>query len=218
MTGRIIRVVVAATAVLATGALWWAGRDGDRPETSSETVSLTLAGHRLTIPRNALRFADQRAPGERMRLDLALAWPELEGRTAANADRFDVADLAPDVVYVTLAADRGTRDSAGLLATVYARFFTGDAVAGPDGLTGRHMARGSGYDDEVVYFEPGSVHPFVARCWPLGAAQEPAVCLHDERIGAIAVEWRFPIGLLAQWRRLSQGLGERLAAWGLPAT
>ncbi|TBW33890.1 hypothetical protein EYW49_19380 [Siculibacillus lacustris] len=182
-------------------------------ETSSEPLAVTVGGHALMLPRNVLRFPAQRAGGVQPRLDLALSWPEAEGRTAATAARFDTPGLAPDIVYVTIAAGGDGLDSAGRLATVYGRFFEGEARPGPDGLVGRRLAAASGYAGEEVYLEPGSVHPFVARCYPLAPGEAPSVCLHDEVVDGLAITWRFPLALLADWRRLGDILPARVAAW-----
>lgn len=205
---------VAVASALAV-ALLLRDRGRDAPETSSEPVRVEIGGRPLEIPRNAVRFADQRRPGPHARLDLALSWPELDGRSAATSARFDSPDYAPDILYVTIAPRRDGTDSASRLATVYARFFVGEPQDGPGGLQGRRLAPKSGYDDEEVWLEPGVVRPFVARCFPLTPGEAPVMCLHDVNRGSLTVSLRFPSALLGDWRTMVAGLDARLAAWGV---
>lgn len=185
------------------------------PETSPAPLRLVVGGRPLSIPANAVRFADQRVPGPQPRLDLALTWPELEGRTTANAARFDTPDYAPDVIHLTIRPRGDDGDGATRLATVYARFFVGEPWTTPSGLQGRRMAPKSGYGDEEIYLEPGAVRPFVARCFPLASGEPPRMCLSDTRHGSLAVELRFPRTLVDHWREIDAGLDTRLAAWGV---
>lgn len=218
MTSPVQMLALAATVVVATAVLTlrFLGEGPEPGETADDPTTVVVAGHPLTLPKNVVRFAAQRRPGAQARLDLALSWPELAGRTVATAARFDTPGLAADIVYLTIAPAGDGLDSAARLATVYARFFTGEPIGGPAGLEGHRMAMKSGYEDEIVWTEPGAVHPFVARCYPLTPGEAPSVCLHDLRIGAISVEWRFPAALLGERVALEAGLEQRLSEWGLP--
>ena len=211
-----VLIGLAAAAALAAVALVLL-RDGGAsvPETSPEPIAVDLGVRRLSVPRNAVRFADQRLPAPQARLDLALVWPELEGRTIETATRFETPDLSPDVVYVTLQPRRDGWDAASRLSAVYARFFVGEPWDGPAGLQGRRMAPKSGYGDEEIYLEPGAVRPFVARCFPLSPGEPPTVCLRDALHGEVLVTLRFPRTLLDHWRELDAALDARLAGWGV---
>lgn len=210
----VIGLVVVALAAAVVAVLL---RDDGRTatETSPEPVRLVVGGRPLMIPRNAVRFADQRVPGPQARIDLALSWPELEGRTEATAARFDTPDYARDIVHLTLRPRHEGADGAARLATVYARFFIGEPWEGPGGLQGRRLAPKSGYSDEEIFFETGVVRPFVARCFPLVPGEPAAMCLSDALHGAISAELRFPKALLGDWRALDAALEGRLAGWGI---
>lgn len=195
--------------------LWRDENARERPELSPDPVAVTVADHPLAIPKNALRFVGQRRPGPQMRLDLALSWPELAGRTPQTTARFDAEGPIPDVIWVTVTPRGDAIDGAARLATVWVRLFVGDPWDGPTGLQGRRLSPKSGYDGEEIYFEPGVVHPFVARCYPLAPGEPVATCLHDEIVGPLAVQWRFPRGLLPEWPHLAEGLTARLAEWGV---
>jgi hypothetical protein len=217
MSPRILALVGLAALAVVTAVAVVAGRDDGRgaPVTSSEPVRVELGGRPLAVPANAIRFADQRAAGPRTRLDLALSWPELEGRTEATAARFDTPDLPLDILFVTLQPRVDAWDSATRLAAVYARFFVGEPWAGPGGLQGRRLSPKSGYADEVIWLEPGVVRPFVARCFPLAPGQPPKMCLHDVVHGSLLVTLWFPEALLGEWHEIDAALDVRLAGWGV---
>lgn len=205
-------------ALLGVGVVLWRDDPGrETSDTSPEPVAVTVAGHALSIPRNALRFPAQRVAGPQARLDLAVVPPDWSGRTAADAARFDAPAETSSVVWVTLAPAEGELDSAARLATVYARFFTGDPLPAPPelGLTGRRLSPAAGYVGEEVWFEPGVVRPFVARCWPLVPDGPVAACLSEEAVGGLMVSRRFARARLGDWRELRGGLAARLAEWGV---
>lgn len=204
---------VAALLALAIGALWFLAGDGD--DTAPRPVALTISGEPLTIAANRIRFADQRHGGVLPRVDLAVLWPDLAGRTAANRDAFALP--RPDAPVLQIAIEPATvaLDSAARLASVYVRAFAAEppdaALAPPvDGLVARRFVPGSPYVDETLYFEPGSVHPFVARCFPRADGDERRLCLTEIGFGkSLVAAIRFPPALLADWRRLQgacQGL------------
>lgn len=205
-----------AVGVAGTAVLWRRWIDPAPPATASGSVRVEVAGRGLRLPAEAIRFAEQRSPGVHPRIDLALLAPDWVGRTAANAERFDVLGQAPDVVWLTLQAANGDPDSAGLLATVHHRLFVGEPLAPIAGLEGRNLSSRAGYVGEEVWFEPGAVRPFAARCFPLLAEGPVTTCLHTETRDGLAVVWRFPKPMLAEWRALRDGLDGRLAAWGVP--
>ena len=203
-------------AALAVAVVIWRDDGGESPAGSSEPTLVEVAGLPLAVPMNALRFADQRRPGPHPRLDLALLAPEMQGRDETNTARFDVAGEPPDVVWLTLTPVGGEMDSAGRLATIYRRFFVGDPLAPIAGLDGRHLSPKAGYGGEEVWYEPGAVHPFVARCWPLVPGGEPTTCHHEEAVAGLMIGWRFPKAMLATWAETRERLRARLAQWGVP--
>ena len=207
--------LIGVSAITAVAVVMWRDDGRTAAETSPEPVRVEVGGRQLTVPKNAVRFADQRKPGPQSRLDLALSFPEFAGRGRDTAARFDTPDLAPDILYLTIAPRQDGWDSASRLATVYARFFVGEPWDGPAGLQGRRLSPKSGYGDEEIWMEPGVVHPFVARCFPLTPGEPPTVCLNDTNHGSLSVSLRFPKALLAQWRDLDAGLDIRLADWGV---
>lgn len=164
-----------------------AGRNSD-----PSPVAFTIAGERMTVPGNALRFASDREGGAVDRLDLLFRWPGLQGFSEANADAFrDSSSLAP-LVYVTIAPRETPLDMDDRLSSVYARYFAGDPIAGPSGLTGRNMAADSGYRDEQVFYARTGPVRFAARCVAEATAEVPATCIRDVNIGRnLSLLYRF---------------------------
>lgn len=207
-----------AAAVLAVGLVLWGDENRrERPDFSPEPVEVLVSDVTLRIPTNALRFVGQRRPGAHGRLDLALSWPDLEGRTAENNDRFDAAAATSDIVWISIQPRGEAIDGASRLAGVYARLFVGEPWDGPVGLQGRRLSAKAGYAGEEIFFEPGAVRPFVARCYPLALGEPVSTCIHDAVIGSLLVTWRFRRGLLDDWPHLTEAVGARMAQWGLPA-
>lgn len=212
------RALIALFGLAAAGAaavVLWRGTETDLPTTSPAPLRIEIGGRPLTVPANTVRFTEQRRPGSHPSIDLAVTWPELDGRTEATAARFDTPTYAPDILYLSIRPRQDAWDSAARLAAVYARFFVGEPWPGPAGLQGRRLSPKSGYADEIVYHEPGAVRPFVTRCFPLTAGEPPKMCLRDVVHGNLLVSLRFPEELLERWREIDAALDTRLAAWGV---
>jgi hypothetical protein len=204
-----------AVAVLATGVLvYFRGLQQDALDlvTDATRVPLEVAHHRFMVPANMLRTDRQRRGGQTDAIDMALHWPELSGYSDATAADFASGDPRAPIIYVTIGPRLAPLDATARLDTVYARFFTGKAVAGPSGLVGRMLSAGSGFDGEVIYFQPSAQQPFVARCPATATAEMPATCLRDINIGTdLTILFRFDKNLLGQWQPLEAGV-RRLAA------
>ena len=215
-----IRALIALLGLAAAGAaavalFVWRATPHGLPPTSPTPLRIEIGGRPLSIPANTVRFDEQRVAGPHGEIDLALVWPELEGRSAATASRLDTPNYAADVLHLSIRPRQDAWDSAARLAAVYARFFIGEPWAGPAGLQGRRLSPKSGYADEVIWHEPGAVRPFVARCFPLAAGDPAKMCLRDVVHGTLLVTVRFPEAMLDHWRDFDAALDGRLAAWGV---
>lgn len=170
-------------------------------------VSLIVAGEPMVIPANVIRFRAERRGGPVDQVDLLFQWPSLDGFSDAHADDFrDPSPLAP-MIYVTVSARENSLDSTARLDSIYRLFFVGRQLAGPAGLVGRALDVGSGYDGEVVYYDPHAAAPFVARC-PADATPEiPATCIRDVNIGqGLSMLYRFNRAYLGDWRTMDDRL------------
>ena len=189
-----------------------AGKSGDRSR-----VAIVIAGEILTIPANMIRFPATRGGGTFESVDLLLHWPSLEGYSQDRTDAFrDGSTLAP-LVYVTIAPRDNQLDSDGRLVAVYERFFIGDAVAGPSGLTGRRMTDDSGYRGEEVYYAVNGSTRFAARCIAESTAEVPATCIRDVNIGAgLTMLYRFNRFYLVDWQKMDADLKQLAATFLKP--
>jgi hypothetical protein len=179
-----------------------AGRSSDQTP-----VAFTLAGERLTVPGNALRFASTLRGGTVDRVELILRWPGLEGFTDANAEDFrDSSSLAP-LIYVTIAPRDTPLDMDDRLSSVYAGYFAGDPLAGPSGLTGRNMTADSGYGGEEVYYARSGPVRYAVRCVAEASPEVPATCIRDVNIGGnLSMLYRFNRFYLGDWAAMDREL------------
>jgi hypothetical protein len=171
-------------------------------------VTVTVGGEPLTVQADRLRFADQRRPGDYPRIELELKWPGLH---ALDPDDPALKTTARDgqLVFISIEPRDTDLDTADRIATIYQKFLqTADGVDsstsdGPGGLIRRPFLAGTAYDGEELYFEPGAVHPFAARCFPADKGQPLISCLRDVRLGKhLLATIRFPVAALADWRAL----------------
>jgi len=177
-------------------------------------VRLTIAGTPLQIPGNMIRTARQRRNGSAERVDLLLDWPGLKGYSPETAASFrDGSPLAP-LIYVSIAPTDSPLDSTGRLEPVYARFFAGEPVNGPSGLTGRALSEDSGYRGEEVFYKPGASLPFVARCIARATLEVPATCIRDVLIApGLSMQYRFDRFYLGDWQAMDAGLSELVSTF-----
>jgi hypothetical protein len=170
-------------------------------------VRLTIAGETLTVPGNMLRDPVLRAGGAATQADVVLHWPTLDGYTrSAAADFVDGSPSAP-LVYGTIAGRTIALDPAARLEEIYTRYFTGDPLAAPTGLTARRLSADSGYEGEVVYYGPDGPNRFVARCLADATAETPATCIRDINFGAnLTLLYRFNRDIISDWQALDAGM------------
>jgi hypothetical protein len=170
-------------------------------------VTLLVAGESVAIPANMLRFADQRRGGAVEHADLVLHWPTLEGYSEALAADFMDGSPAAPIVYATLARRDTPLDAAERLEAVYRRFFVGEPLPAPTGLTARRLDGDSGFVGEIVYYGPEENGPFVARCLAQSTPEVPATCLRDIPVGrTLSLLYRFNRDLIGDWRALDTGM------------
>jgi hypothetical protein len=214
-----IALALLAAALLAALLMLFGSDDDDL---SPRPVTVAIAGETVTVAANRIRFSDQRRGGALPRLDLAVLWPGLAGRTTATADAFAGRDGAGTLIQIAVEPRAVDLDSAARLASVYVRQLAPqepDAAEAPPvtGLVARRFLASSPYADETLYFEPGAVHPFVARCFPRAAGDTRKLCLTEIGFGrGLVAAVRFPPALLGDWQALQSDLAAFLA--GLTAS
>lgn len=182
----------------------------------TRSVRLVVGNEALEIPANMIRTGRQRRGGPMERVDLVVTWPDLDGYSAATAEAFrDGSPLAP-LVYFSLVPYDSPLDADTRLDTVYARFFTGEPLKGPSGLTGRVLSGASGYEGEEVYFTAPGERRFVARCVAKATPEMPATCIRDVIVApGLSLFYRFNRFYLGDWRAMDEGLRELVATFRL---
>jgi hypothetical protein len=215
--------IVAIVLVVAAGILIGRGVRGYHDSValaghSADTrpVRLTVGNAPLEIPANMIRTGRQRRGGVMERVDLVVTWPDLDGYSAATAEVFrDGSPLAP-LVYLSLVPADSPLDADARLDTVYARFFAGEPMKGPSGLTGRSLAGASGYEGEEVFYSAAGDRRFVARCVAKATKEMPATCIRDVVVApGLSLLYRFNRFYLGDWRAMDEGLRELVATFRL---
>ncbi|MGE0232426.1 MAG: hypothetical protein AB7O39_00160 [Flavobacteriaceae bacterium] len=175
-------------------------RDSGR-STDSAPLQLIVADVPMSVPRNMIR--DSVSSGARVAgIDLYFHWPTLNGYSAQSTETFRRSDADAPVVYVTITGQVPGFSPAERLTRIYSRLFQGEPLPGPDGLVGRRMKPGQGFDGDVIYYEQHAAQPYVVRCGEDDVKPAP-VCqreiVPDPRL---AVTYRFAKGLLPEWRNI----------------
>jgi hypothetical protein len=175
--------------------------------TDTTPVRITIVGNALAIPANMIRTGRQRRGGVMERVDLLLDWPGLKGYSTEDAEPFRSGSPIAPLLYISILPADSSLDSSGRLESVYARFFTGTARAGPSGLVGRSLSDDSGYRGEEIFYEPGADRPYVARCVAKATPEVPATCMRDVLIAPrLSLLYRFDRFYLGDWQAMDVGL------------
>jgi hypothetical protein len=166
------------------------------------TLTRTLGGRDLEIPLSWFRYEEQRIEGFAKQIDLRFELP------------FGV-DGHSEPVDVTLLPRSRARPSAALLDGVYLHQFAPEQVSGPPGLVGKPLRPDGGYADEVVWYDPLSAEPFVAKCSKPIASAAAGQCLRTVYLGpGVAAVYAFPEPALQHWRDFDAELTARLGQIG----
>ncbi len=205
--------LITATIVLVTRfslSLWMeAANEPDKNEGVATHLNFRIGEQPFSIPAN---MVEQALPeGEDLqkgRIDLAMQWPQMIGRNEENRLAFaDMTRSAP-ILQVMLRLHSDPVSPSQRFERIFRPAFFGEPLDAPNGLTGILLAEGSGYGGEVLYYDqtPGDAR-FSIRCNSLDTRSAPAECLRHMQLSAeIALEYRFRIGLLPQWREIEKAV------------
>lgn len=186
-----IVVALALCGVALAYAIDEAGRGSRQPAHRSDediTLTRTIGGRDLEIPRSWFRYAEQRVEGFAKQVDLQLLVPLGPQGEAREVE-------------VTLLPRSRVRSSAYLLDGVYLHKFLPEQVPGPPGLVGKPLAGRDGFEGETVWYDPLSADPFVAKCSVSVTPGAEARCLRTVHLGpGIAAVYAFGADLLPNWR------------------
>jgi hypothetical protein len=223
----------AAAVMFVTYVLWPRWPSAPVP-LDAPAIPVTVAGVLFNVPPAAIRVAVQRRPGAHERLDLHFAWPSLTpprtevGETDAkmtakaaaammattksddvaikrDADGNPVPDTADNRrVFVTIAALGGVLNPIERLRSIYPRYMTADANAGPNGLAILPFRAGTPYEGEDLIYVADQPERFFARCTRQNRAV-PGTCIYELTIDAAVLTLRFPRDWLDNWQAVAAG-------------
>ena len=166
------------------------------------TLTRTLGGTDLEIPRSWFRYEEQRIEGFAKEIDLRLELPLADKNKLVAVD-------------VTLLPRSRVRPSASLLDGVYLHQFLPEQLNGPPGLVGKPLKPTEGYAHETVWYDALSAEPFVAKCSSAISETSAGQCLRTVYLGpGVAAIYAFPAVALMHWREFDPMLGEKLRQIG----
>jgi len=167
-----------------------------------QMVSQTVGGRELHFPSDWLREQGVRREGFAQELRLRLPFASAAGQQ--------------HLVDVTLVPKSKAQPSGALLDAVYLHMFEPGQVAGVSGLVGKPMTPGNGYDGEVVWYDPLSPQPFVAKCMAPMADEPSGKCLRTVLVGdKLAAIYSFDAEALADWRDFDPAMRTAFARIGV---
>ncbi|MEO1066300.1 MAG: hypothetical protein AAFW47_02850 [Pseudomonadota bacterium] len=185
-----------------------------------EPVTVTLGDVRLSIPKNKIRFEDQRQDGVQGRIDLYLSWPALDGYAKDNERVFNDTSEAGSLIFLSLVAEQSAGTPERRLNEIYRRFFVGKPWKGPSGLIGQELDPKSGYAGENVFYARDTDGVFVTRCLQAEAAVKNKLqptCLFDfELVPGLIAHVRFHELILHDWRDINRRIALMLTSMRLP--
>jgi hypothetical protein len=173
-------------------------------------VRAEVGGVKLAVPRDLIRFEPQRKDGTHPRLDLAFAWPSLEGRGQLSVQ----GEAFGSLVFLSLQPRDEALDPARRMAQIYMRFLSTEIHAAVPGLAARRFVEGSGYDGEELVYDPVRPGVFFLRCARTGGTPQPS-CIRELRIAGIDVTYRMSRQHLDDWRGIEAAVQSLVAAIGL---
>ncbi|RUY96700.1 hypothetical protein EN958_31820, partial [Mesorhizobium sp. M7A.F.Ca.CA.002.15.1.1] len=102
--------------------------------TDDATAHQVVIGNNvITVPANAIRFAQARRDGIASRLDLYLRYPQMDGYSEAARDDFNHTGTAKSIVFLSFEQQMMSRDMSGRFAPIYSALIIRPGTAGPGG-------------------------------------------------------------------------------------
>ncbi len=206
MTGLITIAIVFVTRFSLT--LWSRALDETPPaQISAELVELSLSNFPLAVPGNMLNpVAD--TEGANL-VEVALLWPEFEGRTANNAGRFADRSSRSNVIRLRLDDYFEPIGTEERFVRILSPAFSGAPLPGPDGLTGQRFRPGTGFGPDVLYFGGPTTSPrYLIFCSePFDRSPQPDTAFCQRQIQmepGLRLEIRFRPALLRDWRVIDE--------------
>ncbi|MBB3964566.1 hypothetical protein [Rhizobium metallidurans] len=212
-TTIIIALLAALTVAISIGGRWFGARVSLAGNTDSTAqVTLTIGQDTLQLQENTIRFPSQRHGGSADRADLYLTWPQMQGYSSENRDRFDDTAKSSDLIFLQVTQATMSRDMSGRFEPIYSHLVDPTPQPYANGMTLRRFRADSGYGEEVLLTAPRQGRPdYVVRCL-LPATPELSTsgdCQRDIRVGRdLSVLYRFSSRQLAQWEHIDAAIAQ----------
>ncbi|QFY60092.1 hypothetical protein FZ934_06400 [Rhizobium grahamii] len=207
----LIATLAALTLAISIGGRWIGERISLAGNTDSVApVTLTIGRDTLEVPANAIRFSSQRKDGVAERADLYLTWPQMQGYTKDNRDRFDDISQSSGLIFMQITQSTMSRDMSGRLEPIYNHLVDGKSETFGAGMTLHHFRADAGYPGEVLLTAPRvNGDDYVVRCM-LPATAEAATsgdCQRDIKVGRdLSVLYRFSSQHLPDWDHIDAAI------------
>ncbi len=108
-------------------------------------------------------------------------------------------------IHVSLQPQRMTKTSAELLDAVYLHKFLPNELRGPKGLIGKPLKNIVGYRGEVIWYDPISKNPFVAKCMQAITDKSTQKCIRTIRLNKyISATYIFDFEILYAWKEFDK--------------
>jgi hypothetical protein len=189
--------LAALVALAGVAAGWAAWKAIGGPVATAETgrTEVVVDGRPLSIPLAVVRGGSV-PEGYRDSVDLAVAWPSMQGLRQPG--------VTGEPVFVSVLRMDGSIDPAERPVEIHGRFLQPDIWANPGGLMMRRFQPESPYADEELFLSPPDGRAFAARCRK--AAKSPLVpeaCIWRFRDRGLDVQVRFAPALLVEWEEMA---------------
>ena len=207
--------------LISLGVIFIVLRSYTDPETlggfSSDTAStnIEIGDTRLFVPRNMIRFRNQRESSALSMLDLFVQWPSMKGFTRQDAATFQNINGSSALIFITLEVGEPLNSAQKKLDGLYRRYFSQSPWRGPAGLIGNALDNSSGYLSEDVLYTKHNGDLFLTRCLQEGKGEANNLlptCIYEftfeEGINAYV---RFHRSHLADWKILDERIKRLLA-------
>lgn len=213
----LIGLLAVLTVAISVTGRWFGARVSLAGNTdSTAAVMLTIGRDTLQLSENTLRFPSQRRSGTAERADLYLAWPQMQGYSKQNRDRFDNVAESADLVFLQITQATMSRDMSGRFEPIYSHLIEPTSEPFPNGMTLHRLRPDAGYGSEVLLTAPRNGQPdYVVRCL-LPASPQMATsgdCQRDIKIGRdLSVLYRFSSRHLAEWDHIDAAIAQFVEA------
>jgi hypothetical protein len=207
-------VAIALVSALIAAAGRWLGPSISMSGYSDDPTprEIVIGNNVLSVPANAIRFAEARHDGVAPRLDLYLRWPDMTGYSEAARDDFNNKDDRRDILFLSFEPQTMSRDMGGRFEPIYRSIIAEPGMAGENGMTLYGFKPDTGYLNETLAVAPRPEgEPFVARCLTGAAGHDSlAPCQRDILIGnGLSLNYRFPRRLLDDWQALDAAVAAK---------